>query len=164
MVIGVQGDHLLSRLHEMREHKNLETYTPRQANSSRLGVVNFENCDEKAIADFADESCVDAVNHAQARGPEPPTSHNRRAADWREGIGLYRALTQPEGKVGHRKDKTPMQESYCVGAPRFELGTSRTRTVRSTGLSHAPNDPVVLGAGRIIHAGYILCKRGRMEG
>ena len=25
-----------------------------------------------------------------------------------------------------------------VGAPRFELGTSRTRTVRSTGLSHAP--------------------------
>ena len=26
-----------------------------------------------------------------------------------------------------------------VGAPRFELGTSRTRTVRSTGLSHAPN-------------------------
>lgn len=27
---------------------------------------------------------------------------------------------------------------YLVGAPRFELGTSRTRTVRSTGLSHAP--------------------------
>jgi hypothetical protein len=27
---------------------------------------------------------------------------------------------------------------FCVGAPRFELGTSRTRTVRSTGLSHAP--------------------------
>ena len=27
---------------------------------------------------------------------------------------------------------------HVVGAPRFELGTSRTRTVRSTGLSHAP--------------------------
>ena len=26
-----------------------------------------------------------------------------------------------------------------VGVPRFELGTSRTRTVRSTGLSHTPN-------------------------
>ena len=25
-----------------------------------------------------------------------------------------------------------------VGVPRFELGTSRTRTVRSTGLSHTP--------------------------
>src|SRR5512141_1719824 len=28
---------------------------------------------------------------------------------------------------------------FClVGVPRFELGTSRTRTVRSTGLSHTP--------------------------
>ena len=35
-------------------------------------------------------------------------------------------------------------EQLLVGAPRFELGTSRTRTVRSTGLSHAPK------AGRII--------------
>src|SRR5512139_3757360 len=28
--------------------------------------------------------------------------------------------------------------SVPVGVPRFELGTSRTRTVRSTGLSHTP--------------------------
>ena len=27
---------------------------------------------------------------------------------------------------------------HSVGVPRFELGTSRTRTVRSTGLSHTP--------------------------
>lgn len=30
---------------------------------------------------------------------------------------------------------------FLVGVPRFELGTSRTRTVRSTGLSHTPIYP-----------------------
>src|SRR5262249_23125985 len=30
---------------------------------------------------------------------------------------------------------------HLVGVPRFELGTSRTRTVRSTGLSHTPCYP-----------------------
>ncbi len=31
------------------------------------------------------------------------------------------------------------QASTFVGAPRFELGTSPTRTVRAAGLRHAPN-------------------------
>ena len=31
-----------------------------------------------------------------------------------------------------------MHGSLSVGVPRFELGTSRTRTVRSTCLSHTP--------------------------
>src|SRR5512146_1953456 len=70
----------------------------------------------------------------------------------------------------HRdKAKTPSSGSLVVVAvPRFELGTSRTRTVRSTGLSHAPisfgnhlcrrsDAPKAEG---IIHAGYESCKRG----
>ena len=33
---------------------------------------------------------------------------------------------------------------WLVGVPRFELGTSRTRTVRSTGLSHTPHSPHII--------------------
>ena len=33
-----------------------------------------------------------------------------------------------------------------IGAPGFEPGTSPTRTVRATGLRHAPNTPMVLDA------------------
>jgi hypothetical protein len=58
VVISVQGDHLLSMLSEMNEHKNLATYTTGKANSSRVGAINFENCDEKAIAVIIGKTCI----------------------------------------------------------------------------------------------------------
>jgi hypothetical protein len=47
-----------------------------------------------------------------------------------------------------RKSLT-MSTAVCfVGAARFERATSRTRTVRSTGLSHAPIHPRKGNSGR----------------
>jgi hypothetical protein len=42
MVICVQGDHLLSVLHEMCAHKNLATYTPGEGDVSRVELGVFE--------------------------------------------------------------------------------------------------------------------------
>lgn len=39
MVICVQGDHLLSVLHEMCAHKNLASYTPGVGDMSRVEMV-----------------------------------------------------------------------------------------------------------------------------
>ena len=43
-----------------------------------------------------------------------------------------------------------------VGVPRFELGTSRTRTVRSTGLSHTPVSIPFGDSVRIIPSSIVL--------
>ena len=37
-----------------------------------------------------------------------------------------------------------LKRPKSIGAPGFEPGTSPTRTVRATGLRHAPNAPMVL--------------------
>ena len=37
--------------------------------------------------------------------------------------------------------KAPRSRGFLTGAPRFELGTSPTRTVRATRLRHAPKSP-----------------------
>ena len=56
-------------------------------------------------------------------------------------------------RSGFRLRKLPSQRWVIppIGAPGFEPGTSPTRTVRATGLRHAPNDPMVLdtlGSGK----------------
>ena len=117
MVICVQGDHLLSVLHEMCAHRNLASYTPAVGDMSRVETAfSGIGMQEQWAMQMA---CIDMLNgawHEPTRaGPETRT-------------------TRPYGLV----------VITMVGAPRFELGTSRTRTVRSTGLSHAPNIPVVL--------------------
>jgi hypothetical protein len=50
---------------------------------------------------------------------------------------------------------------FCVGVERFELSTSRTRTVRSTGLSHTPvvkraNYTIALCFGKLWVEQYFL--------
>ena len=41
------------------------------------------------------------------------------------------------------------ERPFSIGAPGFEPGTSPTRTVRATGLRHAPNAAMVLDERRI---------------
>ena len=51
-------------------------------------------------------------------------------------------MTQKRGS-GHLvpQQKAPRRGAFSIGAPRFELGTSPTRTVRATRLRHAPKSP-----------------------
>ena len=54
------------------------------------------------------------------------------------------SLRKP-GSIKKRLPRVGSLLANCVGVPRFELGTSRTRTVRSTGLSHTPITQSLLG-------------------
>jgi hypothetical protein len=57
-------------------------------------------------------------------------------------------------KNNHRLEKAVIL-TEVVGAKGFEPSTSRSRTVRSTGLSHAPLLSLLRGkASRIIHAAW----------
>lgn len=69
----------------------------------------------------------------------PNTGGATRAKRYAESIG--------EGIRQNTETPGFLESLYFVGAPRFELGTSRTRTVRSTGLSHAPIDYLEKQAG-----------------
>src|SRR5690242_4989001 len=46
--------------------------------------------------------------------------------------------TVPKRPDSSLQQKTPHLRGFLIGAPRFELGTSPTRTVRATRLRHAP--------------------------
>jgi hypothetical protein len=52
--------------------------------------------------------------------------------------GFVTSIDEQRGPTKKRLPQVGSLRTKCVGVPRFELGTSRTRTVRSTGLSHTP--------------------------
>lgn len=58
------------------------------------------------------------------------------------------ANTPPKSRKSPQKRGSPRASGF-IGAPRFELGTSPTRTVRATRLRHAPmRTGIVVGCGR----------------
>ena len=55
--------------------------------------------------------------------------------------GPCRKWNSLEPQAPERRNPRDLQGFRAIGAPRFELGTSPTRTVRATRLRHAPTEP-----------------------
>ena len=69
---------------------------------------------------------------------EPTTSTSRLIGEWGHGCtGLDRG-TSAQGFNAQTPPERGLYDLLAIGAPRFEPGTSPTRTVRATRLRHAP--------------------------
>src|SRR3954454_18900027 len=64
---------------------------------------------------------------------------------------------------GHSDAVRRGETAAKIGAPRFELGTSPTRTVRATRLRHAPKTAQSIGVGLLHFSGARFLQLGRFS-